>query len=205
MSARSWSAAWPGAGLRWEGVHLAREHGLQDPVIERLLRAHFSEQRSVFDADNLVALAAEAGLDSYDRETNKGGREEAVPMAAELIPFLRQAVEESHSDLVFPKPDGSMMSEEVNLEDVLRRALARAGVVLGYAHVCRRKGCGHEEQTADATERRCPTHGMRLWPKARHRPIRFHDLRHTTASLLLMAGANPAAVQRILRHSDPRI
>ena len=46
---------------------------------------------------------------------------------------------------------------------------------------------------------------MRLWPKARHRPIRFHDLRHTTASLLLMAGANPAAVQRILRHSDPRI
>jgi integrase len=37
------------------------------------------------------------------------------------------------------------------------------------------------------------------------RPIRFHDLRHTTASLLLMAGANPAAVQRILRHSDPRL
>ena len=37
------------------------------------------------------------------------------------------------------------------------------------------------------------------------RPIRFHDLRHTTASLLMMAGVNPAAVQRILRHSDPRI
>jgi Phage integrase family len=35
--------------------------------------------------------------------------------------------------------------------------------------------------------------------------IRFHDLRHTTASLLMMAGANPAAVQRILRHRDPRI
>jgi integrase len=31
------------------------------------------------------------------------------------------------------------------------------------------------------------------------------DLRHTTASLLLMSGASPAAVQRILRHSDPRI
>jgi len=37
------------------------------------------------------------------------------------------------------------------------------------------------------------------------RPIRFHDLRHTTASLLMMAGANPAAVQRILRHRDPRL
>jgi len=111
----------------------------------------------------------------------------------------------STSDLVFPKPDGSMMSEEVNLELVLRRALARVGVVLGYSHVCRKKGCTHVEQAADAAERRCPTHGMRLWPKARHRPIRFHDLRHTTASLLLMSGANPAAVQRILRHSDPRI
>jgi len=37
------------------------------------------------------------------------------------------------------------------------------------------------------------------------RRIRFHDLRHTAASLLIMSGANPAAVQRILRHSDPRI
>jgi integrase len=39
-------------------------------------------------------------------------------------------------------------------------------------------------------------------PVPRH--LRFHDLRHTTASLLMMAGVNPA-VQRILRHSDPRI
>jgi integrase len=35
--------------------------------------------------------------------------------------------------------------------------------------------------------------------------IRFHDLRHTTGSLLMMAGVNPATVQRILRHHDPRI
>jgi len=46
---------------------------------------------------------------------------------------------------------------------------------------------------------------MKLWPRAHVRKIRFHDLRHTTATLLMMAGANPAAVQRILRHSDPRI
>jgi integrase len=46
---------------------------------------------------------------------------------------------------------------------------------------------------------------MKLWPKPKVRPIRFHDLRHTTASLLLMSGASPAAVQRILRHSDPRV
>ena len=98
-----------------------------------------------------------------------------------------------------------MMREDVDIENVLRRALARAGIVLGYEHVCRRKGCGHQELAEDPELRHCPKCNMKLWPKAQVRPIRFHDLRHTTASLLLMAGANPAAVQRILRHSDPRI
>jgi hypothetical protein len=37
------------------------------------------------------------------------------------------------------------------------------------------------------------------------RPIRFHDLRHTTGSLLTMRGANTRFVQRIMRHSDPRM
>ena len=142
---------------------------------------------------------------SYARATNKSLREEAVPMAAELVPFLRQAVRESPSELVFPRPDGSMMAEDVSVENVLRVALARAGMVRGYSHVCRKKACGHVQEAPDADLRRCPKDNMRLWPKAIHRRIRFHDLRHTTASLLLMAGANPAAVQRILRHSDPRI
>jgi integrase len=118
---------------------------------------------------------------SYDRNTTKGKQEEAIPIARELVPFLEYAMAVSPSDLVFPKPDGSMMREDVNVEHVLRRALGRAGIVLR------------------------PKCHMKLWPKAKVRPIRFHDLRHTTASLLLMAGANPAAVQRILRHSDPRI
>jgi len=45
---------------------------------------------------------------------------------------------------------------------------------------------------------------MKLWPVGRVAPYRFHDLRHTTASLLMMYGASPVAVQRILRHSDIR-
>jgi predicted DsbA family dithiol-disulfide isomerase len=44
-------------------VHLGRARGIQDAVIERLFRAHFTEQRSIFDTDSLAALAAEAGLD----------------------------------------------------------------------------------------------------------------------------------------------
>jgi integrase len=121
---------------------------------------------------------------SYDRETTKGGRAEAIPMAAELVPYL---------------------SRHTPLEEVLRRSLAHAGIVEGWEHVCRKPGCGHATLAPDDQLRRCPRHGMKLWPKAKVRQIRFHDLRHTTASLLMMAGVNPGAVQRILRHSDPRI
>ena len=98
-----------------------------------------------------------------------------------------------------------MLSRHTPLEDVLRRALAHAGIVEGWEHVCRKRGCGYSEIASDDRLRHCPRHGMKLWPKAKVRRIRFHDLRHTTASLLMMAGVNPGAVQRILRHSDPRI
>jgi site-specific recombinase XerD len=46
---------------------------------------------------------------------------------------------------------------------------------------------------------------VKLFPVGEVRKIRFHHLRHTTASLLLMSGADLAAVQRILRHQDPRL
>jgi len=142
---------------------------------------------------------------SYDKDTTKNGKAEAVPIATELVPYLEGAIARSCSNLLFPRADGTMMSRWTPLADVLRSALARAGIVTSFRHVCRRKGCGHVEQAADARPRRCPSCNMKLWPRAQVREIRFHDLRHTTASLLMMSGANPAAVQRILRHSDPRI
>ncbi len=46
---------------------------------------------------------------------------------------------------------------------------------------------------------------MRLWPGEAPRPLGFHDLRRTAATLLLKAGISLAVVQRILRHSDPRL
>ena len=50
--------------LAHELLHLAAEHGRQGELKERLLHAHFTEARSVFDVDSLVALAAEVGLDA---------------------------------------------------------------------------------------------------------------------------------------------
>jgi predicted DsbA family dithiol-disulfide isomerase len=43
-------------------VHLAHTHGLQDGVVERLFRAYFTEQQSLFDQQTLVNLGADAGL-----------------------------------------------------------------------------------------------------------------------------------------------
>jgi len=43
-------------------LHLAHEHGVQDAVKERLMRAYFSEGELVSDHATLARLAAEAGL-----------------------------------------------------------------------------------------------------------------------------------------------
>ena len=45
-------------------LHLAAEHGVQDAVKERLLRATFTEGEPIGDHDALVRLVAEAGLDA---------------------------------------------------------------------------------------------------------------------------------------------
>lgn len=58
-------------------VHLARESGLQDAMIERLYRAYFTEGRSVFDQDSLVELGSEVGLDPDEvRDALREGRYE---------------------------------------------------------------------------------------------------------------------------------
>jgi integrase len=46
---------------------------------------------------------------------------------------------------------------------------------------------------------------MKLWPKPVVRPIRFHDLPHTTATLLLRSGVPLVVVQKVLRHRDPKL
>jgi predicted DsbA family dithiol-disulfide isomerase len=47
-------------------LQLGKAHGIQDAVIERLYRAYFTEQRSVFDRESLVTFAKEVGLDETE-------------------------------------------------------------------------------------------------------------------------------------------
>jgi hypothetical protein len=98
-----------------------------------------------------------------------------------------------------------MLPKHTALQEVLRRAMRRAGLVPCWVHKCRRQGCGHHEPAPDANPRDCPKCDFRLFPVGQVRKIRFHHLRHSTASLLLMKGADLPAVQRIMRHQDPRI
>jgi predicted DsbA family dithiol-disulfide isomerase len=44
-------------------VQLAKERGRQAELVERLHRAYFSQQRSIFDHESLKDIAVEAGLD----------------------------------------------------------------------------------------------------------------------------------------------
>jgi predicted DsbA family dithiol-disulfide isomerase len=60
-------------------VHLAREHGRQDEMVERLYRAYFTERRSVFEPDSLVELARDVGMDAdLARGALREGRYEAA-------------------------------------------------------------------------------------------------------------------------------
>ena len=52
--------------LAHQALHLAAEHGKGGELKERLLHAHFEEQRSVFDVDSLVELAVEVGLEEAE-------------------------------------------------------------------------------------------------------------------------------------------
>ena len=142
---------------------------------------------------------------SYAHDTKKGGHADVLPIASQLAGLLEEAIDASKSQLVFPAADGSMRTDETDLQQVLRRAMGRAGLVNGYLHVCRRKGCGHKEEAKDAELRHCPDCEMKLWPKALARHLRFHDLRGTTATLLARAGVPLVVAQRMLRHADPRL
>src|SRR5207245_3043027 len=142
---------------------------------------------------------------SYDRETTKGGHADAIPIPEALVPFLEEALAASTSELVFPGPDGRMRSQEADPQKILRTALARAGLVEYWVHTCRRckrRGEPDSERHSDGELRSCPRCGMKLWPTAKVRPMRFHDLRHSTATLLLRERVDATRVQRLLRHPD---
>jgi len=143
---------------------------------------------------------------SYLRPTTKGGHVDTLPIPPQLVPYIEHAMATSGSELLFPASDGSMRSVDNDMARLTRTALARAGIVDGYDHICRRCKARNEKQHTwrlpDEAERRCPKCDMRLWPRAIPRPMRVHDTRHTYGTLLAQAGFDGVRLQRALRHRD---
>jgi len=79
-------------------VLLASDRGLEHRSLDRLYRAYFTERRSVFDRESLVALGGEAGLDpgeirqvfAEDRYAGRvlADRQEAAGLGVTGVPFF---------------------------------------------------------------------------------------------------------------------
>jgi len=141
----------------------------------------------------------------WDGPATEDGKPLLVPVAPSLRPHLEAALAANDSRFLFPAADGGMHRPDVKWDVKLRRALGRAGIVVGYEYRCRRKGCGFRERRSTADPARCPRCQFKLYAKPIPRHVRFHDLRHTTATLLLKEGVTLAVVSKLLRHSDPAI
>jgi predicted DsbA family dithiol-disulfide isomerase len=65
-------------------IHLAATSGHQAAAKERLLKAYFTEGRSLFDDESLTALAVEAGLEPGDVRAVLAGDDYAAAVAADI-------------------------------------------------------------------------------------------------------------------------
>jgi integrase len=139
----------------------------------------------------------------------KGGAEVVLPVHPELAPLLELAMGATRSEFVCPGDIqlGTQMPDHFDLEGRLRRTMAEAGVgITSFVHHCRAWHCGARIEVADNRPRSCPVHGPEhMHIAAKVRPLGFHDLRRSHASLLAHAGVSTAIAQKLMRHSDPKL
>lgn len=148
---------------------------------------------------------------SHAATMTKGKRVDHLPVPSVLAPYLDAALESKGLPL-FPNPKGLRRSENASPEDILKVAFRRLGWITGWKHTCRR--CVRGKKNAAKVKARtivindspdrihCPKCKFTMWPTAIPREMRFHDLRHTCATILLRSGVPVQHVQRILRHAS---
>ncbi|MEU9705971.1 DsbA family oxidoreductase [Streptomyces sp. NPDC047981] len=80
-------------------LHLARDRGRQNELLDLAYRANFAEERSVFDVETLVRLGVEAGLDETEvkavladesayADAVRADEREAAELGANGVPFF---------------------------------------------------------------------------------------------------------------------
>jgi predicted DsbA family dithiol-disulfide isomerase len=103
-------------------LHLAKDRGRQDDVLTRLYRANFGAERSVFDTENLVAIAGEAGLDTAEARTVLSGDDYTEAVRADE----REAAELGATGVPFFVIDGALGISGGQRTDVFLQALRQA-------------------------------------------------------------------------------
>ena len=106
-------------------VHLAASHDREDQMLERLYKAYFTDQGSVFDVESLVSLAVDEGLDATEvREALESDR---------YVDAVRRDLEEARMLGVTGVPffviDGRYGISGAQATEVFTRALAMASQV----------------------------------------------------------------------------
>ena len=140
---------------------------------------------------------------SHGEDQTKTNEERWLPIPGGLWPFIEHALGAFPGRYLFPDSQGEPHRPEIKVEQKLRSALAKAGIVEGYIHKCRRcaaRGGKHNEEHPDTERRRCPTCGMMLWPAPVKVKMKFHELRHSTNTLLAALGVPENVRADILGH-----
>jgi integrase len=136
--------------------------------------------------------------------TTKGKRERYLTIPDWLLPMFEAEKARGFSTLVFPNANGKRHRMDVKLTRVMRAAAGRAGLVTGYVHKCRRKGCGLQETLPEGTPRPCPQCGFMSWVVPVPKRYQFKDLRSTFATLATAESGDLRFVQQVLGHESYR-
>lgn len=105
-----------------EVLHLAKAHGRQDAMVERLFRAYFTEGRHLGREDDLVDLATDVGLDAEEVRSALAEGTYAAAVTADL----EQARAYGISAVPFFVLDGRYGVAGAQSPDVIAQALAQA-------------------------------------------------------------------------------
>lgn len=103
-------------------IHLAGEKGIQDAVKERFMRAYFTDNEPVGDAETLTRLAVEAGLDETEVKTVLTSGQ----YATDVIADEQQAAAYGISGVPFFVVDGRYGVSGAQSPDVLLQTLRTA-------------------------------------------------------------------------------
>jgi integrase len=140
---------------------------------------------------------------SHGESETKTSEARWLPLPAALWPFIEHALDGFPGVYLFPDPKGEPHKAAIKVEQKLRAALAKAGIVEGFIHKCRRcasRGTPHHERHPDSERRRCPNCTMLLWPSPVKVKMKFHELRHSTNTLLASLGVPETVRADILGH-----